>query len=528
MTGALAAGAAEERARAVVIERLRKSYGSNPVLKGVDLTVRAGEIHALLGPNGSGKSTLLGCLSGAVKPDSGTISIGGVSSEGFTPSSAFAAGTAIIYQHFQIVGELSIADNVFLGSELRTSLGTIDRPGQRRRTTELLDILHVDLSPDTMAGDLSTGQQQIVEIARALRHEPSLLILDEPTAALSSSEVASLLDLVRLLAKERGLAILYVTHLLREVMEIADTVTMLADGAVSWSRPVHELELGDLIAALSPGGGERRGRDARDLADRPVALSLVDVRSDFVGPIDLDIREGEIVGVFGLLGSGRTALVETLAGVQRRMAGRVLGGDGRPLDFRGPADALARGVALVAADRRGQSLLGAMTARENVLIPHYARLSAPLRSARRERAIFARLAEQVRLRPLRPELEADRFSGGNAQKLAVGRWLIPEARLDTLLLDEPTQGVDRGAREEIYGLLRAFAAIEGRCIVFTTSDPEEALALADRIVVLSAGRAVATVGADTDERALLHLAHAGEADDPRTTGTAESAQEAAA
>lgn len=506
----------------LVVEALTKSYGPNTVLKGVDLVVRRGEVHAFLGPNGSGKSTLLSCLSGATRPDSGVIRLDGRSYAGFTPASSIAAGTAMIYQHFQIIEDLSIVDNIFLGSELRTRSGAVDRREQHRRAVELLGALHIDLPPETVVASLSTGQRQIVEIARALRHEPSLLILDEPTAALSASEVATLLALVRRLARERGIAVIYVTHLLREVLDVADTVTVLLDGSVLWTRPIAEVVLEDLIRAMTVAPTGRQTASVEPAPDAPIVCAFEGYRSEFTGPLDLDIREGEIIGVYGLLGSGRTDLLESIAGVQRRPIAGEFRLHGRRVHERGPGRRSQSGIALVASDRRAQSLFGELSAQENVLMPHYRRLSRPLRRGRREREVFEQVAGKVQLRPMAPRLDADRFSGGNAQKLAVGRWLAAPARLSMLLLDEPTQGVDRGAREEIYGLLREFVGGSGRCVVFTTSDPEEALALATRILVLAHGRPVALLPRSADEATLLRHAHTGErsnaaAADPSTT-----------
>ncbi|MFC5677943.1 sugar ABC transporter ATP-binding protein [Aeromicrobium endophyticum] len=492
---------------ALSMRGLRKSYGPNEVLRGVDLDFVGGEVHALLGPNGAGKSTLLGCLSGAVRPDSGVVVIGDDTHEGFTPQQAFDAGTAIIYQHFQLIDDLSVADNLYLGGELKSRSGTTRIGEQVATANRVLRSVGADFDATQLVGTLSVGQRQLVEIAKAIRHRPSLLILDEPTAALSADEAQLLLGLVQRLAHDDGIAVVYVTHLLREVLQVSDRVTVLRDGEVLWTHDTAELGMDDLIAAISTTAGQAASADSRPASSSSDRV-LLDVRDFSVAgspPIDLSVHDGEIVGIFGLLGSGRTNLVEGLAGV-RPTAGTVTL-SGREVSTRSPSHARADGVVLVASDRKEQSLFGSMSAMENLLMPHYSVLSTPWRKRSRESQIFDGIAEMVHLRPARATLEADSFSGGNAQKLAVGRWLGQLGTASVMLLDEPTQGVDVGAREEIYHLLRTFARLESKAVLFVSSDPEEVLALADRIVVLVDSVVAGVLPATVDEQELVALAH---------------------
>lgn len=485
------------------IKNLRKSFGAHEVLKGVDLHLKAGEVHALLGPNGAGKSTLLGCLSGAVTPDAGEMIIGKQSWHSFTPKSAFEAGTAIIYQHFQLIGSLTVSDNIFLGNEMRSVLGTTQYRAQRLRSAEILESLGVDLDPSRIVESLSIGEQQIVEIARALLKEPSVLILDEPTAALSENEVTALLELVRRLAQDHGLTIIYVTHLLREVLEVADTTTVLRDGNVLWTRSIDQLTLGDLVHAISPESQQQSGR-----MKTPPGLPFIrldNYRSGWTGPVNLEIHNGEIIGVFGLLGSGRTSLLEGLAGV-RRSTGELLI-NGVPLSQKNPLSARRSGIALVASDRKEQSLFGEMSAIANLLLPHYPAISHPWRSLTRENTIFEATAKRVGLVPAEPSRDAETFSGGNAQKLMVGRWMTGIDETHLLLLDEPTQGVDVGARHDLYQLIRAYAAHKDHAVIFASSDAEEIVALADRVIVLVDGQVSEIVSPEIGEEALITLAH---------------------
>lgn len=490
---------------ALLLRDIHKAYGGNTVLKGINLEFTAGQIHGLLGPNGAGKSTLLGCLSGAAQPDSGIITSGDRDYTGFTPTAAFEAGTSIIYQHFQLIGELTIADNIFLGSETTGRRG-IDTGSQNGRAAEILaSIGAAHLSPTRLVETLSVGEQQVVEIARALRHEPSVLILDEPTAALSDTEVSALLDLVKRLAHDNNLAIIFVTHILREVLQVCDVVTMLRDGKVLWTKDRGDLSMDVLVDGISPLAKQESTRERAHSSTPFVQLSRF--CSAHTGPVNLTIHDGEVVGIFGLLGSGRTDLLETIAGIRRGATGSIRIG-GAEVASRNPSQAMHAGIALVASDRKAQALFGEMTSEENLLLPHYATLAHPFRSPRRERVLFEQAATKVNLLPRTPDTEGGQLSGGNAQKVMVGRWISGLRDIRFLLLDEPTQGVDVGARAELYALIHEFVAAGGRSVLFATSDPEEIIALADRVVVIADGTVIEICSADISENELLRLAHA--------------------
>ncbi|WP_341946358.1 sugar ABC transporter ATP-binding protein [Microbacterium sp. LWH11-1.2] len=484
---------------------LEKSFGSNRVLKGISLEFRSGEVTALLGANGAGKSTFLGCISGAEAPSSGQILIHGEEHSGSSPRESIEAGIGMIYQHFQLISSLSIADNVFLGSEVRTVLGATDRRAQERETLSLLLPLGLTLNPAATVGSLSVGQQQVVEIVRALRRDPKVLILDEPTAALSHSEVSALLELVSMLARTRDIAVIYVSHILSEIVHVADRAIVLRDGVLYEDRRRGEFEISDLVDFISPNKRLPSVRDTRD-ASAEIALGLSSFSGSASGPVDLGVREGEIIGVFGLLGSGRTNLVETLAGVRPTHAGTARVG-GTVLNARTPRDAAARGIVLVPADRKLQALFPDMTAVDNVVLPHMRKLGKfGIRSRRSERAAFDTIADALALHPREPDQAGGAFSGGNAQKLMIGRWTNPASDAKVLLFDEPTQGVDVGAREDIYAFVRAFVSEPGRCAIFTTSDYEEAVSLADRIVVLHEGEVQAIIDSSASEAELMSLA----------------------
>ncbi|MBX3031873.1 MAG: sugar ABC transporter ATP-binding protein [Chloroflexi bacterium] len=492
----------------LVVSGLTKAYGTRQVLRNVDLSVADGGIHALLGPNGSGKSTLIGCLGGAITADAGSIELDGQPLRIADPRASIEAGIAVIYQHFSLVDQLSVSDNIFLGRELRLR-GGVDRARQRRIATDLLEPFGRPIRPDTRVADLRVGDRQLVEIAKALHRQPRVLILDEPTAALGESE-ARLLGEHLLRLRTGGLAILYVTHILDEVFRIGDRVTVIRDGSVVLSDAVAAVDQRQVIEAIAPRAADTTTSiGAGALADAGVpALRLEGAVTGPIGPIDLEVRPGEVVGVFGLLGSGRTEIVEAIYGA-RRMDGGVMQVDGSPYRPRRPDEALSAGVALVAGDRLHQSMFPSLSAQDNLLLPHVTKLSRHWRrDTSAEASAFGRVAGRLGLHPNDPRAIAWAFSGGNQQKIAVGRWLVGTRPIRVLLLDEPTQGIDVGARLDLYALLRDLARGASTAILFTSSDPDETMALADRILVLRRGSIVAHLAGDErDGHAILALAH---------------------
>ncbi len=489
----------------VRLSNLSKSYGSVNVLRDVSLEFRPGEVHALLGANGAGKSTLLGCLSGAVMPTSGTISIGDVEFKGFEPREALEAGISIIYQHFQLATTLSVSDNVFLGDERQTKWRFLKKREQERLTSEVLAKIGLDIKPNEVVEDLSVGEQQGIEIARSVRREPRLLILDEPTAALGKHEVEALLKLVKRLAHEMGVAVIYVTHLLGEVMEVADRVSILREGRVLWTKERGEVTVTDIIEGISPDAAAIDAAPSRT-ASSNILAAFKNFETSFCGPLNFPINGGEIVGVYGMLGSGRTNLLETIAGARRPWKGSLcLMGD--ELSYESTSQAMAAGVALVASDRAAQSLFASLSAQENLMMPNYPGISQFWRRPRMELQIFNKLAADLKLHPASPTAAGSSFSGGNAQKIMLGRWFAGLRDIRLLLLDEPTQGVDIGSRAQIYNLLRRFTELSGsRSVLFATSDPEEAISLADRIVVLVNGQVKHVVEPSIGEADLISLA----------------------
>jgi ribose transport system ATP-binding protein len=409
------------------------------------------------------------------------------------------------------VPSLTVAENVFLGDEQRAGL-RIDDAAQEAEAGRLLAQFGRPIRPDAPVSRLNVGDRQLVEIAKALHRSPKLLVLDEPTAALGEKESEQLgLHLRRL--RDEGLAILYVTHLIGEVFAIADRVTVLRDGQIVLTDSVAKVNAAQVIEAISPASGQRivAGSQERGKSSDSPVLELDDVVVDGVGPVSLSLHSSEILAVFGLLGSGRTELLEGIYG-SREIASGLLRVGGRPFRATSPIAALRAGLALVAGERIRQSIFDKMSTMDNMLLPHVGRLSRWFtRRIRTERKIFEDTARRLRLQPDDPDTRAWALSGGNQQKLAVGRWLAALDHVDVLLMDEPTQGIDIGARRDLYELVRRLAHQDGKSVLFTSSDPEETLSLADRVLVLRRGRIVAELAPEgLSEQRILSIAHGAE------------------
>jgi ribose transport system ATP-binding protein len=495
------------------VRGLTKAYSGVPVLQDVGLAVEGGEIHALLGANGAGKSTLIKSVSGAISPDAGEIEIDGRTFASLTPRESRANGVAVIYQDLSVAPSLSVAENIFLGAELRRG-PFVRRRAQRAEARTLLARVGSDVDPRKTVAELSGADQQVVEIAKALRLRSRLLILDEPTASLTDAEVRVLMSHLRVL-KEHGLPILYVTHRLGEVFQIADRVTVLRDGRVVLSAAVPEVTRADLVDAIV-GARSDGGRPARQLAAQTGAGSgalfeAEGLLAPGIGPIDVSVSPGEVLAVFGLVGSGRTELLEAIFTGRGIRRGQVRL-DGKALRVRHPSDAVAAGIALIPSERLRKSVFRPLTGLDNVLLPSMVSLATTgIRQRRRERSEFTQRASRLGLQPPRGDMQATRYSGGNQQKLVLGRWLGGRRDLKLLLLDEPTQGVDVGARADLYGVIADAVASGTRAVIVTSSDEEEVEQLADRAIVLSRGLKVGELrGREIEQRALLELAHAGE------------------
>lgn len=481
-----------------------KHFPGAKALDGVDLEILPGEVHCLLGQNGAGKSTLIKVLAGAHHPDAGTITWQGEPLQVAHPVAALHAGIATMYQELDVVHGLTVAENVFLGHELATA-GFTRRGELHARTRDLLTRLgHGDISPSREVGHLSAAGQQIVSMARALSHDARLIVMDEPSAVLDSGEVANLFRVVRELAAS-GVAVVYISHRLEEIREIGDRITVLKDGrTVATGLPVAGTSTTQLIRLMT--GRTLEGYPVRpgvppDAAEVLVVdgLGLRGVFSD----VSFTVRAGEVVGLAGLVGAGRSEILETVYGARRSTAGSVRVGD-RRLRPGSVASAVSAGIGLAPEERKSQGLLLDEPVYRNITLSTFGRFaSGTFLDEKAERAAAAEQIHALDVRPADPDRDARTLSGGNQQKVMLARWLLHGCRV--LLLDEPTRGVDVGARAEIYGLVRALAE-RGTAVVVVSSEIDEVLGLADRVLVVSEGRVVHSGPAgQIDEHGVLDL-----------------------
>ncbi|MGW2349871.1 sugar ABC transporter ATP-binding protein [Actinacidiphila glaucinigra] len=473
----------------LALEGVSKSFGAVRALRGVSLRLHAGEAHALAGENGAGKSTLIKTLAGVHRPDTGTVLLDGRPVEFHGPGDARDAGVAVIYQEPTLFPDLSVAENIFVGRQPRRSLGRVDHKAVREAAADLFRRLGVDLDPEQPARGLSIADQQLVEIAKALSFDARVLIMDEPTAALTGSEVSRLFGVVKSL-REQGAAVLFISHRLEEIFALCQRVTTLRDGAWIASEPLDGLTEDDLVRRMV-------GRDLDELYPKQdaeigeVALSVRRLtREGVFTDVSFEVRRGEIVGLAGLVGAGRSEVARAIFGVDRRDAGEVVV-DGKPLRGGAPSLAMAAGIALVPEDRRAQGLVMDMSIERNIGLTGFpATTKGGLMSRRAERSRALDWAVRLQVKYARLADVVGTLSGGNQQKVVLAKWLATAP--EVLIVDEPTRGIDVGTKAEVHRLLSRLAS-EGVAVLMISSDLPEILGMADRVLVMHEGRLAAEI-----------------------------------
>ena len=472
-------------AQAVAMRGIAKSFGGVPVLKEVDFDLRKSDIHALVGGNGAGKSTLMKILVGVYTRDGGSYEVGGRQVDFRTVQDARASGVGMIFQEFSLVSTLSVAQNVFLTREMRSRGGFIDDRGMERRTRELFETMNVEVDPRRSLDELPTAFWQLTEIAKALSQNAGVLIMDEPTAALAKAETVELFELMRRL-KDQGISIIYISHRMEEVFEICDRITVLRDGRAVMTEDLANVTPRVVIDEIIG----RKLEHALEYQERQVGDEvLLEARglstATKLRGVDFKLRQGEVLGLAGLMGSGRTELARALFGIDPLEAGELLL-MGEPIKIANPRDAMAHGVALIPEDRRAQGLILDHAVRENFLLPLLSRISRAgfvddAEGDRRTDSFVTRLSIKTRS----TSQPIGTLSGGNQQKVVIAKWLGIEPHI--LIMDEPTAGVDIGTKGEIVSMIRAFAD-QGNSVIIVSSELPELLAVSDRVLILRDGQ----------------------------------------
>ncbi len=466
------------------LQHIRKEYPGVVALKDVTLELGPGEILALIGENGAGKSTLIKCCSGAVIPTSGKIIVIGREFSSWTPQLAAENGIAIIYQEFNNVKELSAAENLFLGRPIRKGI-IVDKKAMEEEAAKAFDQLHIKIDPKAMMKDLTVGYQQMVEIAKAIQQNARILIMDEPSAPLTSAEVESMFEVVELLRK-KGVSIIYISHRLEEIYRLSDRIVVIRDGEYVKTLITKESQVEELIQLMV-------GRELTEtypprggcIDKNEVVLELKNVNGNGDKNINLKLHKGEILGLGGLVGAGRTELAEMIFGAVPKKSGQMIY-KGKEIDPKSPREAIDLGIALVPEDRKRHGAMLGVSIKNNINMPIYERNShLSVIDEKKELEIAEKYRENMAIKTPNLNQLIKNLSGGNQQKVILGRWMAANSEL--IIFDEPTRGIDIGAKYEIYKLMNDLVEKEGKSILMISSEMEELMGMSDRILVLAEG-----------------------------------------
>jgi ribose transport system ATP-binding protein len=467
----------------LVFQNISKSYPGVTALANVSVEIRQGEVHALIGENGAGKSTLIKTCTGAVIPDSGKIIIGGREFSAMTPKLSRENGIAVIYQEFNLVGELSVAENIFLGRALRKGI-RIDRKAMEKEAAEIFKRFDIDIDPASLVKDLSVGYQQIVEISKAVSQNARLLVMDEPSAPLTAQEVAGMFAIVDQL-KAQGVTIIYISHRLEEIFRLCDRVTIMRDGHYIETLHTADTDVDHLVTAMVG----RELKESYPVRESPVSGEVILEARNLCGnglhEVSFKLRRGEVLGLGGLIGAGRTELAELIFGVKPKTGGEILVKN-RPVECRTPQAAIRQGIALVPEDRKRQGALLDIDIKGNISMAILNRIAVlSVVNKTKERSLAETYKTDLLIKAPSVSQKVKNLSGGNQQKVIIAKWLA--AAPDIIIFDEPTRGIDVGAKYEIYKLINKLVE-SGKTLLLISSEMEELMGMADRILVLAEGR----------------------------------------
>ncbi|WP_066055971.1 sugar ABC transporter ATP-binding protein [Robertmurraya korlensis] len=491
----------------VQMRGISKAFSGNRVLENVEFEILPGEVHALMGENGAGKSTLMKILTGIYERDAGTVFVRGKEVHFKNTKEAEYTGIAVIHQELNIIPYLSVTENMFLGKELTIGkTGIIKYKEMKTKTREYLHRLGIDIDPDVETGTLSVGQQQMIEIARAVAANTEVLIMDEPTAALTDREIHALFQVINSL-REQGVGIVYISHRMDEIFEICDRISVLRDGQFIGTKAIPETNFDEIVKMMVGRQlGERFPERVTELGPTRLQVENVTSKGSFED-ISFTVKQGEILGVAGLMGAGRTEIMEAIFGYRSISSGKVLI-DGKETNIKSPYEAIQHGIGFITEDRKNEGLVLGLSVRENFTLTNFASVSNKgVISAKKEEDFVEDLIQKLHVKTASQHLSVKSLSGGNQQKIVIGKWLGIKPKI--LILDEPTRGVDVGAKKEIYQLMNELTK-QGVAIIMVSSELPEILGMSDRILVIHEGRVSATLlRNEADQEKIMQAATGG-------------------
>ena len=460
-----------------------KSFGSNQVLKQAGFTLESGEVHALMGENGAGKSTLMKILTGVYTKDAGTVLVDGKEVNYKNPQEAEKAGIVFIYQELNVMFDLTVEENLFMGKEIHGKFGICDRKAMQKKAQEALNTLGVNISPKTVMSELSVGQQQMVEICKALMADAKVIIMDEPMAALTQSETVALFKVIESLRK-KGVSMVYISHRMEEIFELCDRITVLRDGSYIGVKNIPETNMNEIVKMMIGREiGERY--PSRDVKIGKEVLKVKGLtRKGTFHDVSFSVRAGEVLGVSGLMGAGRTEIMQAIFGNLSYESGTIEI-DGKEVKISNPRQAMEHGIGFITEDRKTEGLMLDKSIRENISLCNLGRISkSSVISKEAEKNMVAEAIKDLHIKCFGPYHECNNLSGGNQQKVVLAKWILTNPKI--LILDEPTRGVDIGAKKEIYSIINKLAA-QGVAIIMVSSELPEVLGMSDNIMVVREG-----------------------------------------
>ena len=485
---------------------INKSFGSNQVLKDAGFVLQDGEVHALMGENGAGKSTLMKILTGVYTKDAGTVLVDGQEVNYKNPQEAEKAGIVFIYQELNVLFDLTVEENLFMGKEITKKFGICDKKAMRAKAQEVMDRMGVQIPVDAVMSDLSVGQQQMVEICKALMVDAKVLIMDEPTAALTASETEVLFEVIKSL-RAKGVSIVYISHRMEEIFELCDRITILRDGSYIGTRYIKDITMDDIVQMMIGREiGERYPKREAVIGQEVLRVEGL-THSKMFRDVNFSVRAGEVLGVSGLMGAGRTEIMQAIFGNLPIVSGKIFI-DGKEVSIHNPRQAIAAGIGFITEDRKTEGLLLEKSIAENIELANLGKVSnKSVLSAKKGAELVKQGIQEFRIKCFGPEHECGNLSGGNQQKVVLAKWIYTDPKI--LILDEPTRGVDIGAKKEIYSVINEMAA-KGVAVIMVSSELPEVLGMSDRIMVVHEGKVTGIIdGATADQAKVMTLATGG-------------------